>query len=112
MARHPIVGKRMWIMWLTPRAAPHSKRMAHDVHTTEHVLAALMGLGIDNCLIQITGPEMPIMDGSSAQFIEIMSRPAFREQQADREYFWNRHRINIIGSRKSEMLAVPQDDTA
>ena len=42
------------------------------VHTTEHVLAALVGLGIDNCLIQVTGPEMPIMDGSSINFIEVL----------------------------------------
>jgi len=39
------------------------------VHTTEHVLAALVGLQIDNCLIQVDGPEMPIMDCSLWKFI-------------------------------------------
>ena len=54
------------------------------VHTTEHVLAALVGLGIDNCLIQVSGPEMPIMDGSSIQFIEALETVEIVEQEAER----------------------------
>src|SRR3954470_11839354 len=57
------------------------------VHTTEHVLASLVGLGIDNCLIQVTGPEMPIMDGSSLNFIEILETAGIEEQNAERDYF-------------------------
>src|ERR1700741_5256745 len=57
------------------------------VHTTEHVLAALVGLEIDNCLIQITGPEMPIMDGSSWKFIEALEAAEIVEQDADRDLF-------------------------
>lgn len=43
-----------------------------SVATIEHLLAALLGLGIDNVLIEIDGPEVPIMDGSSAQFVEVI----------------------------------------
>jgi UDP-3-O-[3-hydroxymyristoyl] N-acetylglucosamine deacetylase/3-hydroxyacyl-[acyl-carrier-protein] dehydratase len=46
------------------------------VSTVEHVLAALVGLGVDNCLIEINGPEIPIIDGSSKPFIEIIQKPA------------------------------------
>src|SRR5438874_1963098 len=38
------------------------------VHTTEHVLASLLGMGIDNCLIQVSAPEMPILDGSCSKY--------------------------------------------
>src|SRR6187549_2568161 len=40
------------------------------VNTTEHVLSALYALGVDNCLLQLSGPEVPIMDGSAMPFVE------------------------------------------
>ena len=42
------------------------------VQTVEHLLAALRGCGIDNALIEVEGPEIPIMDGSAAPFVEIL----------------------------------------
>lgn len=81
------------------------------VHTTEHVLAALVGMGIDNCLIQVTGPEMPIMDGSSLNFIEILEQAGAVEQTADREYFELTENLTYEDPiKKVEMLAVPQDE--
>jgi UDP-3-O-[3-hydroxymyristoyl] N-acetylglucosamine deacetylase/3-hydroxyacyl-[acyl-carrier-protein] dehydratase len=80
------------------------------VHTTEHVLAALMGLEIDNCLIQIDGPEMPIMDGSSIKFIEALEAAEIIEQEAEREYFELKENLTYEDPiKKVEMLAVPQD---
>lgn len=81
------------------------------VHTTEHVLAALVGMGIDNCLIQVTGPEMPIMDGSSKAFIEILEQAGIEEQNAERDYFELTENLTYEDSvKKVEMLAVPQDE--
>ena len=81
------------------------------VHTTEHVLAALMGLGIDNCLIQVTAPEMPIMDGSSLKFIELLESAGIVEQESDRDYFELEENLTFEDPvKKVEMLAVPQDD--
>jgi UDP-3-O-[3-hydroxymyristoyl] N-acetylglucosamine deacetylase/3-hydroxyacyl-[acyl-carrier-protein] dehydratase len=81
------------------------------VHTTEHVLAALVGLGIDNCLIQVTAPEMPIMDGSSLKFIELLESAGIVEQDADRDYFELEENLTFEDPvKKVEMLAVPQDD--
>ena len=57
------------------------------VHTTEHVLAALVGMEIDNCLIQLDGPEMPIMDGSSMPFVKVLQQAEIVEQDAERIYF-------------------------
>ena len=80
------------------------------VHTTEHVLAALVGLGIDNCLIQVSGPEMPIMDGSSIQFIEALETVDIVEQEAERDYFELKDTLTYEDPiKKVEMLAVPQD---
>ena len=81
------------------------------VHTTEHVLASLVGMGIDNCLIQVSGPEMPIMDGSSLNFIEILETAGIVEQEAERDYFELTENLSYEDNvKKVEMLAVPQDE--
>jgi UDP-3-O-[3-hydroxymyristoyl] N-acetylglucosamine deacetylase/3-hydroxyacyl-[acyl-carrier-protein] dehydratase len=57
------------------------------INTVEHVMAALVGLEIDNILIKIDGPEPPIMDGSSIQFINILKSAGLVEQEAHRKFF-------------------------
>jgi UDP-3-O-[3-hydroxymyristoyl] N-acetylglucosamine deacetylase/3-hydroxyacyl-[acyl-carrier-protein] dehydratase len=56
------------------------------VHTVEHVLAALAGLQIDNALIELDGPEPPILDGSSIEFIHALKSVGIQEQRSNREY--------------------------
>ena len=51
------------------------------VHTTEHVLGALYGLQIDNCRIDMSGPEPPVMDGSARPFAEVLLNAGFQEQE-------------------------------
>ncbi|MCW3070603.1 MAG: UDP-3-O-[3-hydroxymyristoyl] N-acetylglucosamine deacetylase [Bacteroidetes bacterium] len=80
------------------------------VHTTEHVLAALVGLEIDNVLIQLDGPEMPIMDGSAMPFVKILEATGAVEQNAERIYFVLTENLTYEDPiKKVEMLAVPQD---
>lgn len=81
------------------------------IHTVEHTLAALRGLGIDNCLIEVDGPEMPIMDGSSRHFVEVLKKAGYKEQQAEVEYY----EIDTVLSytdpkNKIEIIAVPAND--
>ena len=57
------------------------------MHTTEHVLAAIYGSQVDNALIKIDGPEIPIMDGSALKFVEAIEAIGYEEQDADRVYF-------------------------
>ena len=57
------------------------------VCTTEHALAALVGLEIDNALIQLDAPEVPIMDGSAMPFIKALLLAGTEEQKAERVYF-------------------------
>lgn len=78
------------------------------VHTTEHVLAALYGCRVDNALLQLTGPEVPIMDGSAWPFVEAIEASGYDEQNADRKYIVLDENITFEDSEKGvEMLAVP-----
>ena len=56
------------------------------VSTIEHAMAALVALGVDNCLIQINGPEFPILDGSSILYVEQILKVGLEEQDAPRRY--------------------------
>lgn len=78
------------------------------VYTTEHVLAALYGMQIDNALITLTGPEIPIMDGSSLPFVKEIIRVGYKEQDAERDYFVLNENIKWEDLDKGiEILAVP-----
>lgn len=80
------------------------------VHTTEHVLAALVGMEIDNVMIQLDGPEMPIMDGSAMPFVQLLEKTGAVEQNAERIYFELKENLSYEDPvKKVEMLAVPQD---
>jgi UDP-3-O-[3-hydroxymyristoyl] N-acetylglucosamine deacetylase len=57
------------------------------VSTVEHVMAALCGLGVDNCVVEIDGPEAPIMDGSAAPFVTAIDRAGITQLSAPRRYF-------------------------
>lgn len=79
-----------------------------SVSTTEHVLAALYGMQVDNALIVVNGPEMPIMDGSSKPFVDAIESVGLQEQDAERDYFviketlWYETKEGEI-----EMLGIP-----
>jgi UDP-3-O-[3-hydroxymyristoyl] N-acetylglucosamine deacetylase/3-hydroxyacyl-[acyl-carrier-protein] dehydratase len=80
------------------------------IATTEHLLAALVGLEIDNVLIEVNGPEIPIMDGSSMPFVEALEKAGVVEQDADRVYFEVTENLTYEDLNKHiEMLAVPQE---
>jgi UDP-3-O-[3-hydroxymyristoyl] N-acetylglucosamine deacetylase/3-hydroxyacyl-[acyl-carrier-protein] dehydratase len=81
------------------------------INTIEHVLAALVGLQIDNCLIEINGPEVPIMDGSALPFIELIETVGLEEQNALRNFFEIPHGIFYTDPEKNiELAALPLDD--
>lgn len=81
------------------------------INTTEHALAALVGLQLDNVMIEIDGPEVPIMDGSSAPFIAALLEAGIVEQAADREVYVLEEVLSFEEpARNVEMLAVPSPD--
>ena len=81
------------------------------VYTTEHVLAALYALQIDNALIQIDAPEIPILDGSSKLYVEAIEKVGKIEQDAEREYFELDENIKWEDVDKEiEFLAIPDKE--
>lgn len=81
------------------------------VYTTEHVLAALYGMEIDNALIKIDGSEIPIMDGSSWLFIQAIEKVGLQEQESDRNYFELTENVPWEDAEKGiEFLAVPDSN--
>lgn len=81
------------------------------VNTVEHTMASLVGTEVDNVLIQLDGPEPPIMDGSSMPFVEALEKVGFEEQNALRNFFDVTEAINYKDeARNVEIAALPLDD--
>ena len=80
------------------------------VHTTEHLLAALHGCGIDNALIEMEGPEVPILDGSSWPFVAHIEEVGAVEQDADRHFLTLSEPMTYRSENGVEILAVPPTD--
>lgn len=82
-----------------------------EVSTIEHVLSALSGLQIDNVLMELDGPEIPIMDGSAYPFVKVLLEAEITEQEAKREYFEIEEPISYRDeSTGTELLALPADE--
>jgi UDP-3-O-[3-hydroxymyristoyl] N-acetylglucosamine deacetylase / 3-hydroxyacyl-[acyl-carrier-protein] dehydratase len=81
-----------------------------QVSTVEHVLSALTGLGIDNVLMEIDGPEMPIMDGTAMPFVNALQAAGKAELEAIREYFEITEPISYKDEvTGTELIALPAD---
>jgi UDP-3-O-[3-hydroxymyristoyl] N-acetylglucosamine deacetylase/3-hydroxyacyl-[acyl-carrier-protein] dehydratase len=81
-----------------------------QVSTTEHVLAALTGLDLDNCMIELDAPEPPIKDGSSKYFVEMIEKAGVQEQEAERDVFVIKKIISYVDPEtESEILIMPAD---
>ncbi|MGD1845299.1 MAG: bifunctional UDP-3-O-[3-hydroxymyristoyl] N-acetylglucosamine deacetylase/3-hydroxyacyl-ACP dehydratase [Salibacteraceae bacterium] len=81
------------------------------IHTTEHLLAAVYGMEIDNLMIEMDGPEVPILDGSSRHFLEMIHQSGIQNQKAEKRYFELRSNMTFEDpERQVEMLAVPAED--
>src|SRR5215510_5767851 len=81
------------------------------INTVEHILAALVGMGVDNCLIELNGPEVPIMDGSSSPFVELIQEIGITEQEASKTWYSIDENIYYYDEKKRvEMVAMPSTD--
>ncbi len=80
------------------------------VSTVEHLLAALTGLGVDNVLVQIDAQELPILEGSSRQFIDLIKNAGIAEQDAKRQFVEIKETVYFYDKEKdAEYFAVPYD---
>jgi len=81
------------------------------ISTVEHILAALVGMGVDNVLIEVNGPEIPIMDGSSTPFIEMIEKTGVLEQDAAKAWYSIDENIfHYDDEKRVEMVALPALD--
>lgn len=81
-----------------------------SIQTSEHVLAACVGLEIDNIIIELDAPEPPIMDGSSKFFVEALEKAGIVAQEADRDEFVVNEVISFRDEKTgSELIVMPSD---
>ncbi|MBO4977694.1 MAG: bifunctional UDP-3-O-[3-hydroxymyristoyl] N-acetylglucosamine deacetylase/3-hydroxyacyl-ACP dehydratase [Muribaculaceae bacterium] len=80
------------------------------VSTIEHAMAALYALGIDNCLIEVDGPEIPILDGSADIYVREIERVGTVEQNADKDFYYVKHKVEVIDSERGSKLMLLPDD--
>ena len=81
-----------------------------SVSTIEHLLAAFAGCEIDNVLVKIDGPEVPILDGSSQPFVEALEKAGRQKQDAIKTWYTIDHNIFFLDeNKKVEMVAMPAD---
>ena len=80
------------------------------VSTIEHAMAALYASGIDNCLIQVDAPEMPILDGSSVIYIENIAKVGLQEQKAEKDFYVVKQRIEVHDDSTGASVTLLPDE--
>jgi UDP-3-O-[3-hydroxymyristoyl] N-acetylglucosamine deacetylase / 3-hydroxyacyl-[acyl-carrier-protein] dehydratase len=100
--------------YLLAATSPSPRRTAvgqaeADVKTIEHLMAALSGMGIDNLLVEIDQPEVPGLDGSSADFLELLNKAGIVEQDKERHFFSLKEPIHVEENGFS-ITAFPCDE--
>ncbi len=81
------------------------------IGTIEHLMASLYGMKIDNALIEINGPEVPILDGSAKYYVEAIRKTGIVDQGEDKQYFVIKNSISYTDEdRRAEIVTFPDDD--
>lgn len=79
------------------------------VSTVEHALSALYAMGVDNCIIEVNAPEMPILDGSARMFVREIERVGLEEQDAEQQVYVVTEPIEYISEHGNIMRIEPCD---
>lgn len=86
------------------------EKLGVKIHTCEHLLAALVGMDVDNAILEINSAEPPIMDGSSKYFVEAIEASGVVEQEIPREYLVIKEVMNYVDPNTgSEITIIPSD---
>ena len=81
------------------------------ISTIEHALAALYAAGIDNCLITLNAPELPILDGSAIEYAEKIDEVGIVEQDAEKDYYIVKQKIEVVDEKTgSSLIVLPDED--
>ena len=86
---------------------------AIEVHTVEHLLSALTGLGVDNAFVEIDNIEVPILDGSARFYVEAIAKDGLEKQNAERKYIELSEPIEIVDEKRGSSIRIePAAETA
>ena len=80
------------------------------VSTVEHGMSALYALGIDNCLIQVNGPEFPILDGAADLYVEQIKKVGIVDQNAPKDYYIIRKKIEVRDEDNESVITILPDE--
>lgn len=80
------------------------------ISTIEHGMSALYAMGIDNCLIQVNGPEFPILDGSAIMYVDKIKEIGIVEQNAPKDYYIIRHKIEVKDEVTGSCITILPDE--
>lgn len=80
------------------------------VSTVEHALAALYAAGVDNCLIELNAPEMPILEGSAIIYVEEIERVGLEEQKADKDFYIIKQKTTFRDEESGSMITIYPDE--
>ena len=81
------------------------------IGTIEHAMAALYAAGIDNCIIEVDGAELPILDGSAIEYSTKIEEVGLDKQNADKEFYVVKQRIKVVDEATgSSLIVLPDDD--
>lgn len=80
------------------------------ISTVEHALAALYAAGVDNCLIELNGPELPILNGSAIPYVEELEKVGLVEQDADKDFYIIKEKIRYKDEETGSVLTIYPDD--
>ena len=81
------------------------------ISTIEHALAALYAAGIDNCLITLNAPELPILEGSAIVYAEKIDEVGIVEQESEKDYYIVKQKIEVIDEKTgSSLIVLPDED--
>jgi len=108
LSDEPTVEARIENVRLVERATTLAEGNV-KVHTVEHLLSALHGMGVDNAIVEMNGNEMPIADGSARAFVELIKKCGLQEQSAFAKVFEIRDTLHIETKSGSLLILVPDD---
>lgn len=80
------------------------------VSTVEHGMSALYAMGIDNCLIQVNGPEFPILDGSASMYVKKIQEIGIVDQNAEKDYYIIRKKIEVKDEESGSVITILPDE--
>ena len=105
----PVIDALAEFVTATTRGTVISKGEV-SISTIEHAMAALYAAGIDNCLIKLNAPEMPILDGSAREYCDKIAQVGVAEQNADKKYYVVKQKIEVCDEATGASIVVLPDD--